>query len=128
MDILQIVGIALITTLILLMIKETQPIYALLLSLFAGGFIFYSVIGEVDRILSLIKSLSAQIHLQDVYVETILKVIGIAYIAEFGIQIIRDAGENALANKVEMGGKMAILILAVPIMGAIIQAVINFLP
>lgn len=128
MDILHIVALALLTTLIILLVKQYQPMLALMLSLFAGGFIFYSVIGDVEQVIGLITNLSAQIHMQDAYLTTIIKVIGIAYIAEFGIQIIKDAGENALANKVEIGGKMAILVLAIPIMGAIIQTIINFLP
>lgn len=128
MDILHIVALALLTTLIILLVKQYQPMLALMLSLFAGGFIFYSVIGDVEQVIGLITNLSAQIHMQDAYLTTIIKVIGIAYIAEFGIQIIKDAGEHALANKVEIGGKMAILVLAIPIMGAIIQTIINFLP
>ncbi len=62
------------------------------------------------------------------YVETILKIIGIAYIAEFGSQITKDAGQGAIASKIEMAGKILILIMAIPILTVIIETVISLIP
>jgi stage III sporulation protein AD len=63
-----------------------------------------------------------------IYVETILKIIGIAYIAEFGAQITKDAGQGAIASKIELGGKVLILSMAIPILTVIIETIISMLP
>jgi stage III sporulation protein AD len=63
-----------------------------------------------------------------IYVETILKIIGIAYIAEFGAQITKDAGQGAIASKIELGGKILILTMAIPILTVIIETVLGMIP
>ena len=57
-----------------------------------------------------------------------LKIIGIAYIADFGAQVTRDAGEEAMASKIEMAGKVLILVMAIPIVTMIIETIIKILP
>ena len=71
-------------------------------------------------------ALNANVNL--IYVETILKIIGIAYIAEFGAQITKDAGQGAIASKIEMGGKILILTMAIPILTVIIETVLEMIP
>ena len=58
----------------------------------------------------------------------ILKIIGVAYIVEFGAQISRDAGEEAIASKIELGGKIIIMVLSMPILLALIDLIIKILP
>lgn len=63
-----------------------------------------------------------------IYVETILKVIGIAYIAEFAAQITKDAGQGAIASKIELAGKILILAMAIPILTVLIETIIGLIP
>jgi stage III sporulation protein AD len=63
-----------------------------------------------------------------VYVETILKIIGIAYIAEFAAQITKDAGQGAIASKIELAGKILILAMAIPILTVLIETIIQMIP
>jgi len=63
-----------------------------------------------------------------VYMGTILKIIGIAYIAEFGAQICRDAGEGTIASKIELAAKILIMVLAVPIVVAVLTMLIKLVP
>ncbi len=63
-----------------------------------------------------------------IYVETILKIIGIAYIAEFAAQITKDAGQGAIASKIELAGKILILAMAIPILSVLIETIIQLIP
>ncbi len=63
-----------------------------------------------------------------VYLSTILKIIGIAYIAEFASQITKDAGQAAISSKIEFSGKIIILAMAIPIITAIIESILNIIP
>ncbi|MFD2618338.1 stage III sporulation protein AD [Terrilactibacillus laevilacticus] len=126
-DILQIVGLGLVATFIVLILKEQKPSFAFLLSIFVGALIFLYLIDQIKLVMDMLIEIASSAHLNNVYVETILKIIGIAYIAEFGAQITRDAGEGALASKIELAGKVLILVLAIPIMKAVIQTIIGLI-
>jgi len=86
------------------------------------------LVDQISEILLMLRKMAEGAHIQMVYLETMLKIIGIAYIAEFAAQISKDAGQGAIAAKIELGGKIVILALAVPILTAIIEAVISLIP
>lgn len=127
-EIVQIVGLGLIATFLVLVLKEQKPTFAFLLTIFVGALIFLFLIGKIERIISMLERLAVNADLNMIYVKTILKIIGIAYIAEFGAQITKDAGQGAIASKIELAGKVLILLMAIPIITAIIKQVIGLLP
>lgn len=102
--------------------------FAFLLTLFVGALIFLYLVGQIKQIITMLERLAINANLNMVYVETILKIIGIAYIAEFGAQITKDAGQGAIAAKIELAGKVLILLMAVPIITSILKTVIGLLP
>lgn len=128
MDILQIVGIGFLATVLILVIREQKPMFAYLLVAFVGVAIFLSLIGQIDSVISVLEELADRSGIPSVYLKTMLKIIGIAYIAEFGAQIVRDAGLESIASKIEFAGKMLILVMAVPIISVIVETVLNLLP
>ncbi|MDG0789785.1 stage III sporulation protein AD [Cohnella ginsengisoli] len=128
MDILQIVGIGLLTAILILVIREQKPMFAFLLATFFGIAVFLALIGKIGGVVSMIEELADRSGIQSVYLKTMLKIIGIAYIAEFGAQIVRDAGLDSIASKIEFAGKMLILVMAVPIISIIIETVLGLLP
>ncbi|OCZ71984.1 stage III sporulation protein AD [Achromobacter xylosoxidans] len=93
-----------------------------------GSVIFLFLIDQIYEIIKMVERLSINAHVNMIYVETILKIIGIAYIAEFGAQITKDAGQGAIASKIELGGKVLILSMAIPILTVIIETIISMLP
>ncbi|WP_238980639.1 stage III sporulation protein AD [Geobacillus sp. YHL] len=128
MDILQIVGLGLIATFLVVLLQEQKSNLAFLLTVFVGCTIFLLLVDQISSILAMLRKMAEGAHIQMVYLETMLKIIGIAYIAEFAAQISKDAGQGAIAAKIELGGKIIILALAVPILTAIIEAVIGLIP
>ncbi|GGL55427.1 stage III sporulation protein AD [Sporolactobacillus putidus] len=128
MDILQIVGLGLAVTFLVLILKERNPVFALLLSMIAGIIIFIMLVDQIQLILNMLSKMAETAHLNNVYVATILKIIGIAYISDFGAEIAKDAGQGALAGKIELAGKVVILVMAIPIMTSIVETVMNLMP
>ncbi|GMK37971.1 stage III sporulation protein AD [Paenibacillus sp. CCS19] len=128
MEIIQIVGLGLIATVLILVVREQKPIFAFLLAAFTGLFIFLYIIGRIDAVISMLEQLADQTGIPSIYLKTILKIIGIAYIAEFGAQIVRDAGQEGVASKIEFAGKVLILVMAVPIINVIVETVLGLMP
>lgn len=128
MDIIQIVGLGLVATVLTLVIKEQKPMFAFMIALITGIIIFLFLIGKISEVIRILERMAVQANLNMIYLETILKIIGIAYIAEFGAQITRDAGQGAIASKIELAGKVLILVMAVPIITVIIETIISLFP
>jgi stage III sporulation protein AD len=99
-----------------------------LLIVFVGCAIFLFLVDQIYAIIHMIEKIAVNAKVNIVYVETILKIIGIAYIAEFAAQITKDAGQGAIAAKIEMGGKILILAMAIPILTVLIETIIRMIP
>ncbi|OMI25440.1 stage III sporulation protein AD [Bacillus haynesii] len=124
----QIVGLGMIATFLSLIVKEQKPTFAFMIIVFAGCTIFLFLVDQVYEIIRMIEKIAANANINMMYVETILKIIGIAYIAEFGAQLTKDAGQGAIASKIELAGKILILVMAVPILTVIIETIIELIP
>jgi len=122
------VGISLITTFLALIIKEQKPNFAFLLVLFVGCAIFLFLVDQLREIVQMVQRIASNANVNTIYVETILKIIGVAYIAEFASHISKDAGQGAMAAKVELAGKIIILAMSIPILSVLIETVINLIP
>lgn len=128
MEVLQIVAIGLTAAVLIIVVKNQRPELAVLLSVAAGVILFLMVLGKIGSIIDVIKDLAFRAGINMIYLGTILKIIGIAYIAEFGAQICRDTGEGAIASKIEFAAKVLIMVLAVPIIVAVLQSLLKLLP
>jgi stage III sporulation protein AD len=111
-----------------LIVKEQKPNFAFLLIVFVGCSIFLFLIDQIYAVIHMLEILAVNAKINIVYVETILKIIGIAYIAEFAAQITKDAGQGAVASKIEMAGKILILAMAIPILSVLIETTIQLIP
>lgn len=128
MEIWQIVGLALIVTVFGAVLKQIRPEIALQLSILAGATIFILILSKVRVIVDLLQNLADQANISSYYLLIILKIVGVAYLAEFGAQICRDAGESALATKIELAAKVGVIILAIPIIVAITESLVRLVP
>jgi len=125
LEIAQITGIGLIATILIIVIKNQKPEMAIQLSIITGIVIFMMVIGKFTAIINLLSDLSKKTNIDTIYMTTLLKIVGIAYIAEFGAEICKDAGEGSIASKIELAGKVMIMFLAVPIITSLLNLIVK---
>lgn len=128
MDIIQIVLLGIIASILYIILKDINETFAFFLIVFTGVIIFILVIQRIGLIFDMIETLGEKASIDGIYLQTILKIIGIAYITELGANITKDAGLGSVAAKIELAGKIFILLLAVPIITAVIEAILSFLP
>ena len=128
MEIWQIVGLALIVTVISVVLKQIRPEIALQLTILASASIFIMVMSKIKVIVDLLQNLADQANISSYYLLIVLKIVGVAYLAEFGAQICRDAGEGALASKIELAAKVGVIVLAIPIIVAITESLVRLVP
>jgi stage III sporulation protein AD len=127
-EIIQIVSLGLAVTVLALILKEQKPIFAFLLVTVTGIVIFLFLLGKISAVIRVLEQLADRSGVNHVFFTTILKIIGVAYIAEFGAQIVRDAGQDSIASKIELTGKILIMVMAIPIVSVIIDTVLKLMP
>ncbi len=128
MEIVQIVGLGFVVTLLILIIKRQKPELAVQLSITLASIIFLMVLSKLSVVLNFFRDLAEKAQISQMYLNTILKIIGIAYITEFGAQVCRDAGEGAVAGKIEFAGKILVMIMAIPIIALVLDTIVRLLP
>jgi stage III sporulation protein AD len=128
LEIIQIVAVSIIAVILAVLIRQYRPEIALQISVVMGLLIFLMVIFRLAAVLDELRSFTGRLNIDTVYISTIFRIIGIAYIAEFGAQVCKDAGENSIASKIELAGKVIILVLAVPILMALMELIIQIIP
>ncbi|MHB0887041.1 MAG: stage III sporulation protein AD [Bacillota bacterium] len=128
MEIFQIVAIAIVGVLVIATVRQFRADVALPLTLVVALTIFALLLDRLGLVFATLRDLASRANLNFLYLDTVLKIIGIAYVAEFGAQVCRDAQESAVAAKVELAGKVLIMVLAVPIVVAILEVILQLLP
>lgn len=126
MDIFQICALGIIAVILISAIGRNTS-YSIFISTAAGIIIMINVLPELAVCMDFIRSLSTYSGINSEYIKAVLKVTGIAYIAQFCSQICSDFGENALASKIELAAKIFIICVSMPIMTGLLNIIDSFL-
>lgn len=128
LPILTIIALALLAAVLSVFLQQSRlPVFAVIVTLAAGALIFIRLLPSLSNLLEGFQSLSMRTGLNSYYFAIVLKIIGIAYLAEFGAQLCRDAGQGAVAVKIELAAKVGILLIGMPIISAILQSILRLL-
>lgn len=119
MNIVGIAGIAVVAAVFAAMIRRHHPEYAIVLSIAAGIVILLEVFAGAAPAIRQINSLLSSAGISSGYLAILLKALGICFLAQFAADSCRDAGESALASKVELAGKIAVVVLSLPLFESI---------
>ncbi len=123
MDIFKIAGLGIAAAVFAVFIKGWKPELAMQVSLVATVIILAAVLPYLKVIVDMLKDISQQSGIETRYIGVVLKVIGIAFVAQFASELCRDAGESAIASKIEVGGKIIIMTLSMPIIYSLLEVV-----
>ena len=127
MEIIQIIGIGFSGVLIALLLKENKPEFKIYISIIVGIIIFLLVAKNLRSFINLITDLSNRLSIKSEFISILLKITGIAILTEFAISICKDSGENAIASKIDLGGKIAIIGISMPIITGLLETLLNLL-
>ena len=127
MDIIKVVSFAFIALFIVMVFKENRQDIAIEISIAVGIIIFLFMFSKLTTVIALLQQLALKANIDYIYLNIVFKILATAYLASFCSEICRDAGENSIASKVEFSGKILILILAMPILMAVLQSILKIM-
>ncbi len=116
-----IVGLAIIAVSICVILKKTNPEFSLLISLMASVLILAIIFSNFTPFFNIIANCVTNFQLNNIYITTIMKALGICYITQIASETCKDCGYSSISTKVELGGKVAIILLALPMFENLIK-------
>ena len=128
MDIIKIIGIGLTSLIIIVIVKQYRPEFVLYVYLAAGILILVMIMEKINSIIRLFTTLSNKTAINNEFLVLLIKITGIAFLTEFTVSICKDTGETAIANKVDLGGKVLIISMSIPIIASLLETILKLLP
>lgn len=127
MDIVQIALLGVAGTLLAIQFKGGKTEYGIYICAGISLLIFFSVIGRISVVAERLQEITAYIDLAPVYIEMLLKMLGITFVAEFSSALCRDAGYQTIAQQIEVFAKLAVLVLGLPVVFSLLEKIKDFL-
>lgn len=115
------ITLCIITALLALTLRGQRPEFAMLLSLGCGIFVLLALMGQMKEIMTGLEKIMSGLSEQSDLTAIILKSLGICIVAELGSQCCRDAGEAAIAAKVELVAKAALVLMSMPVFTSLME-------
>ena len=127
-ELVKIIGIGLIGIITIIILKQYRPEYTIYISLIAGILILFLIMDKLSGIVNLLTSISEKASINNAYIKILLKITGIAILSEFAISVCKDSGESSIASKIELGSKVIIISMSIPIISNLLDLIIKILP
>ena len=127
MEIVKIIGIAFIALIIIIILKQYRPEFAIYTSIIAGVLIIVLVADKLSNIISLLQTFANKTNINSKFLGLLLKITGIAFLSEFAVSICKDASQSAIANKIEIGSKIIIIAMSIPIISSLLEIILEIL-
>lgn len=127
-EIIKIIGIGLMALVIIIILKQYKPEYAIYVSMIAGVLILFLSMEKISGIINLLQSISEKTYINKNFLGILIKITGIAFLTEFAVSVCSDAGEKAIASKIEIGSKVVIITMSMPIITSLLELIIEILP
>ena len=127
MDVIRFVLIGTAGLLLAIILKEVRPEYALNVSLATGICLLLGASGKLNYLMEMLQRMKEYLPVDTTYLNTLLKMIGITYIGQFGAGLCKDAGYSSIAGQIELFSKLSILALSMPVLLALLDTVYGFL-
>lgn len=124
---LKVLGVGICTLIVGLIIKQYKPEFLILVNVCGGLIIFMLVIDGAKKIIDELVGMDSMIGVNIDIIKPVFKVVGIGYITEFTSDLAEDCGNKSIANKVVLGGKVAICLLAMPILKTLIDTILSLI-
>ena len=126
-EVIKIICIGLISLIIIIIIKQYKPEFAIYISIVAGVLILFLIMDKLEGIINLLKTISSKSGINNQFLELLLKITGIAFLTEFAINLCKDSGENSIASKIEIGSKVIIVSMSIPIISSLLEVILKLL-
>ena len=123
MNIITIAGLCLIASVICKTLEKNSSEIKILLAVFTVCIIFFRISGELSQVVSAIQDIFSRSDMDEDYLNILFKGLGICYITQLGCECCKECGEDVIASQLELTGKIAMLIISLPLFKALVAII-----
>lgn len=123
MLIFKIIGIGITGAVLSILIKQYKPELAISIPILTVAVIVMMCVPYLRAVISAFEDIANRSGIEMAHMKIVIKIIGIAYVCQFASDICTDAGERAIASKIELGGRIAIITVSMPIMYNLLELI-----
>lgn len=127
MDIFAIFGIAIVSAVICLLLKQYRPEYAMVVSIACGILLFLMILKSLSPAFQSMTDLMGKVAINSEYTKAIIKTLGVCYVTQLASDACRDAGQTAIASKVELAGKVFIVLISLPLFQNLVEVAFSLI-
>jgi len=127
MNIYSIFGFAVVLAAIALLLKQYKPEFALVVSIGGCAVIFLLSVIHLQPVFTVLGDFAQRVDNGEQYIGTILKCLGICYLTSIASDTCKDAGQTAIAGKVELAGKITVVVLALPMFTSLVSLAVGLI-
>lgn len=127
MSITQAAMVGIVGIILILQLKSGKSEYGVYLTMAISLVLFVGMSGKLKSITETIHTISNAVNVDTIYIQTLMKMLGVVYIAEFASDICKDAGYQTISGQIEIFAKLTLLVLSMPVLEALLLAIQRFL-
>lgn len=126
MNVIKIIGVGFVTLLITIILKQYRKEFAFMAVLIGGAIILYLSMDTLVGIINFVKSLND--HYNSAFLSVLLKITGISILTEYAVSVCKDSGESSIASKIDLGGKIIVISMSIPVISTALESLTKLLP
>ena len=127
-ELLKVIGLAFVVIVAVTVVKQTKPEFAVLVGVAGSILIFFYIIDLLEQAFGIFSYILENTGLNSELFVILLKIIGIGYLTEFSANICADSGNNAVASKILLAGKLVIFVMAIPVIKSLMDIIVSIMP
>ena len=127
MDIIKVIGIAFLTLIFTIILKQYKKDFAIYVVIIGGALILLSSLETFKNIIDFINRLSNKSNISSDFIKLLIKITSISILLEFAISICKDSAESAIANKIDLGGKIIVISMSIPVISTMLNGLLELL-
>ncbi len=127
MEIGKFIGIAILICIIVVILKQVKPELSLLALIIGSIILLLYVLSSFTSVITSFNQIVTKTGVNSQLFTVIIKIVGVGYLVEFTADVCKDSGNTSIADKVLLGGKIIILLLAIPIITNLFDIILELL-
>ena len=126
-EIFRIIGVAFITAISAILLKETKPELSFAVTVTGVIVILLFIVDSLQNTVAIFQTIAQMTGVENGLIKILIKIVGVGYLTEFGAGILNDFGSSAVADKVVLAGKITIVVLSFPVLESLLKMIQGFL-
>ncbi len=123
MNIIALSAAAIIAATVCVVMRRYNSEYSMFVSIAFSAIIFAVILSAIAPVTNLIKELTEVSGINNEYIIILLKSLAVCYITQIASDCCKDSGEAAISSKIDFAGKIALLLISVPLFEGILGIV-----